>query len=221
MSDSDSFINEVTEEVRRDQLYATFRRYGWIAVVVVLAIVGGAAWNEYSRSQSEAAAQAVGDALLTALEDDDVDARVAALAEIDAEGSAAALVALMTANEQQIAGQTEAAIATLDRVAIAADVPQDYRALASLKSLMLGAGIMDEDSRRAGLEALAVPGNPYRMLALEQLALAEVAAGETDAALARLTTMIEDAEATESLRERAVGLIVALGGELASDPAAN
>lgn len=221
MSDSDSFINEVTEEVRRDRLYATFRRYGWIAVLVVVAIVGGAAWNEYSKAQSDAAAQAVGDAMLAALEADAPEARVEALSAVEAEGSAAALVELMTANEQEAAGDITGAIATLDRLAIAADVPQDYRSLAALKSLILGAGIMDENSRRAGLEALAVPGNPYRMLALEQLALAEIAAGETDRALERLSLMIVDAEATESLRQRAEGLIVALGGDLPADGAAN
>jgi hypothetical protein len=216
VSDSDSFINEVTEEVRREKLYAMLRRYGWIGVVAVLAIVGGAAWNEYTKAQSDAAAQAVGDALLGALEADEAAARVTALSTIEAEGTAAALVALMKANEQQVAGDTAAAVATLEALAIAADVPPDYRALASIKSLMLGAGIMDEASRLAGLEALAVPGNPYRMLALEQLALAEVAAGQTEAALARLTLMVADAEATQTLRQRAQDLIVALGGDLAA-----
>ena len=43
MSETDSFIDEVNEEVRRDRLYAALRRYGWIAIVAVLAIVGGAA----------------------------------------------------------------------------------------------------------------------------------------------------------------------------------
>lgn len=225
MSDSDSFINEVTDEVRRDQLYGTLRRYGWIGIVAVLAIVGGAAWNEYAKAQRDAKAEAVGDAVLQALEADEAAARVEALAAVPAEGTAVALVALMTANEQQVAGDTAAAVATLEALAIAADVPPDYRALASIKALMLGAGIMDEASRLAGLEALAVPGNPYRMLALEQLALAEIAAGQTDAALARLARMIEDAEATQSLRQRAADLIVALGGDLAgaaeSDPVAD
>ena len=36
MSDTDSFIDEVTEEVRKDRLYGYLRRYGWIAVLVIL-----------------------------------------------------------------------------------------------------------------------------------------------------------------------------------------
>ena len=46
MSDSDSFINEVSEELRRDRLFALMRRWGWLAGLVVLAIVGAAAWFE-------------------------------------------------------------------------------------------------------------------------------------------------------------------------------
>jgi hypothetical protein len=32
MSDTDSFIDEVTEEVRRDRMFFMLKRYGWIAV---------------------------------------------------------------------------------------------------------------------------------------------------------------------------------------------
>ena len=39
MSNPDSFIDEVTEEVRRDRLFRLFRKYGWIGGVVVALIV--------------------------------------------------------------------------------------------------------------------------------------------------------------------------------------
>jgi len=49
MSDTDSFIDEVNEEVRRDRFYFMLKRYGWIAVLAVILLVGGAAWNEYQK----------------------------------------------------------------------------------------------------------------------------------------------------------------------------
>ena len=82
MSNTDSFIDEVNEEVRRDKLYGYLRRYGWIAVLVILVIVGGAAFNEYRKSQAEAKAQALGDAMLAALSNDEPTDRAAALAEV-------------------------------------------------------------------------------------------------------------------------------------------
>ncbi|WP_245999177.1 hypothetical protein [Paracoccus methylarcula] len=63
---NDSFIDEVTEDLRRDRLFALFRRYGWIAIVVILGIVGGAIWREWSLSRERAEAQAWGDAVLEA-----------------------------------------------------------------------------------------------------------------------------------------------------------
>ena len=50
MSNPDSFIDEVTEEVRRDKLFALFRKWGWVGVLLVVVIVGfdfevGLLWN--------------------------------------------------------------------------------------------------------------------------------------------------------------------------------
>lgn len=215
MSESDSFINEVTEEVRRDQLYGYVRRYGWVAIVCVLALVGGAAWNEYNKAQSTATAQATGDALLDALSQDDPAARMAAVVAVEGEGPAAAVTALMTAAAQQEAGETAAAVATLQALAINTDVPEIYNDVAAFKAAMLEP---DTATRNAALDALSQPGAPFRLLALEQLALAELEANNTEAALARLTAIVEDASVTRGLRDRAQTLMVALGAEPPADP---
>jgi len=111
VSDSDSFITEVTEEVRRDQLFGYVRKYGWIAVLCVVVLVGGAAWNEYNKAQTTKAAQATGDALLSALQLDEPASRAAAVAEIAGEGPTAAITALMTAGLHVEAGDIEASSA--------------------------------------------------------------------------------------------------------------
>ncbi len=212
---SDSFIDEVSEEVRRERLFGYMRRYGWIAGLLIVAVVAGAAWNEWSKARAEAQAQLLGDSLLSAMEAGDPAARAEALvlAQAQAEGTAVAVAAMLLAAEQEAAGATQAAIATLQGVAADAAAPQVYRDLAQFKSLILGVGIMDEAARRDGLMALAVPGRPFRMPALEQLAIATLADGDTEAALLAFRALIDDAEASEGLRERAQGMIVALGGE--------
>ena len=52
MSNTDSFLQEVSEELRRDKLYRNMRKYGWIGLLLVVIIVGGAAYREYQKSQA-------------------------------------------------------------------------------------------------------------------------------------------------------------------------
>ena len=221
MSETDSFIEEVTEEVRRDRLYGLLKRWGWAGILFVLIVVGGAAWNEWSKAQARAAAEALGDGLYAALETEDADARLAALAEIGAEGGGAAIAAFLSASDLLNAGRTDEAIAALQALATDPEVPGEYRSLASLKALIAGQGSMDEAERRLGFEALAQPGSAFRMVAREQIALSYVAEGDAEAALAELAAIAEDAETGQAMRDRAQGLIVALGGELAGDAAGN
>ena len=218
MSESDSFISEVTEAVRRERLFGYMRRYGWIAILLVVAIVSGAAYFEYQKAQDAATAQALGNSVLDAIETEDEVARVAALAALSVDGPAVALTALLTASEQERAGDAAGAMATLNALAVNPQVDQMYRDLAQLKSLMLGADVMDAGERMAALEALSVPGAPYRLLALEQIALAQVAAADTDTALATLASIAEDAQVSTGQRDRVDELVVALGGTPPADP---
>ena len=213
MSDADSFIDEVTEEVRRDRLFALIRRYGWIAVVAIVAIVGGAAYSEYSKAQATAAAQDLGDAMLTALNSNDPADRAAALAEIETAGpGGTAVVNFMAAGAQAEAGETATAVADLEEIARTGDLPEIYRQIASFKALVLQADSLPTDQLRQGFEALAQPGAPLRLLAEEQLALIDVADGKTDAALDRLQDILQDAEVDGVLQQRVSQFIVALGG---------
>jgi len=70
MSNTDSFIEEVTEEVRRDKLFALMRKWGWLVALIIVGLVGGAAYNEWSKARSQAQAQAFGDAVLAGLAGD-------------------------------------------------------------------------------------------------------------------------------------------------------
>ena len=222
MADQDSFINEVTEEVRRDKLFALMRRYGWIAILVVVVLVGGAAINEWRKATAQAEAEAAGDALIAALGAETAEARAEALSAIAAEegaGDAAgrqAIVALMEAGALVETGDRDGARAALESIAANTALPQVYRDLGELKALVLGVGAIAPEDRIARLSPLARPGGAFRLLALEQMALAEIESGNRDAALDTLRGILADAEVTQDLRRRASQLIVALGGKLAA-----
>ena len=212
MSNTDSFIDEVNEEVRKDRLFALMRRYGWIAILLVLLLVGGAAFREYRLAQNRAAAQDTGDQILAALQLEEADARVAALAEVSSDGDVAAIVAMLAASGDEDAGNAGLARAELQNIAQNGAISRHVRELAALKLVMLSADDMTLDERMIALTPLAAPGAPYRLLAEEQIALVEIAQGKPDAAIERLRLVSEDIEVTQGLRQRALDVIVALGG---------
>ena len=213
MSNPESFIDEVSEEVRKDRLFAVMRRWGWIPLLGVLAIVGGTAWVEWSKAQDAARAQAFGDAVLGALRADDMPARRAALAEVvPATTQQDAILKLIRATTLGSGddADTEAARTELLALAETPDLSQTYRHLALMK-VMLGGGTGDATRDGAVLEELATPGAPFRPLAVEQQAIVALNAGDEGTAITLLRVLTQEAGVTESLRRRAEQLIVALG----------
>lgn len=209
MSDSDSFINEVTEEVRRDRLYGLVRKWGWVAALVVVGIVGGAAYLEYHRSQQAATSQAFGDALLTGLDRPESDARLAALNAIDpATPEAAMILSFLVSGEQATSGNPDGAAAALRQAAETPDIDRRYRDLALLRAEMLAPS--DPAEARLILETLAEPGAPYAGLAQEQLALLALREGDVEGALELFRRIEAGAQTTPALQQRVSQLIVAI-----------
>jgi len=213
VSNPDSFIDEVTEEVRRDRLFALFRKYGWIGVVVVLGIVGGAGWTEWQRAQAEAKAEAFGDAVLDALDLGAPEDRVAALGVIPTDGAQAAVLQLLLASDP--VGDRAGTLTALEALANDATQPASYRDLAVLRRVVVAGADLPLTERRAALDPIAAPGRPYRTMALEQMAYLLVEENRTDDAIAALTALLTDQEAPGGVRSRAQEMIIALGGEVA------
>lgn len=214
MSETDSFIDEVAEEVRRDRLFGFFRKYGWIPALIVILIVGGASWNEYRKATREAEAQRLGDAILTAMALDNQEARAGALADVETDGDAAPVLALVTAAAQSQVGDVAAADAALVAVANDATLPLIYQDLAKLKRLYLAGNGLEGDERAAIIDDLSAPGGAFRPLAEEQRALMMVEAGDVDSALAIFSDLVSDSESTQQLISRARQMIIVLGGTL-------
>jgi hypothetical protein len=212
LSNPDSFIEEVTEEVRRDRLFGLFRKYGWIGGVLVVALVGGAAWTEWSKSRAEARAEAFGDAILDALDQGTPEERRAALSAVSVDGEQGALLQLILASDPD--EDRAATLAALDGVAADASLSPVYRDLAVLRRVLVAGAEVPLAVRRTALQGIAVAGRPYRALAEELLAYLLVEEGKTDEAITAMTTLMQDQEASGALRARLGQMVTALGGTL-------
>lgn len=205
MSDTDSFIDEVTEEVRRDRLFGYFRRYGWIPAVIILALVGGTAYSEWSKSVVAQAAQVRGDALLDALDVQDKPESISALSSIVAQEDTDVVASFLLAGlDQSLASEL------LTVIAENMDQPKYIRDLARLK-LAATPDAASKDEAVSILTDLSAPGGLYRNAATEILVALELQRGNRDVALELLQSHVQDAGATRAQVQRMGELIVALG----------
>ena len=212
MSDTDSFIEEVSEEVRRDRLYNFFRKYAWVGVLVVLATVGGTAFLEYQKATAKSKAEKVGSDIIKALEGSDEKERAGLLANIESSNpEVKSIVAMLKAAEETALQNYAATSKSLKTISEDSSVRQIYRDIAEFKFLLLSHDRIEDALLLTGFEKLATPGNPFRLLAEEQIAIIKLKNRENDAAVAKLRSILEDAELTDTIRQRVTQLLISLG----------
>ncbi len=222
MSESDSFITEVSEEVRRDKLFAFLRRWGWALGLAILAIVGGTAFIEWQKHQREQAAQVSGDAIRSALDLADPAARAEALATLAEGDSGAPLVARFArAGSLVEAGEAAAAGEALAKIAADPHAPELYRSLARLQRVMVLGDALDPSERLAALDTLTVADSPFRAIGLEQRALVHLETGDTPRATEDLRAVLLDPGASDAQQGRVQQLLVAIGGDVLPEAAGN
>ncbi|MGB1235359.1 MAG: hypothetical protein ACPG5U_06485 [Planktomarina sp.] len=201
MSNTDSFIDEVTEEVRSDRLWGYAKKYGWLVGLGLLLVVGGTAYFEFQSSKAEQMAQDRGDAILAALATDE-DGRDAALRDLAADDQ--------TVVTRLLAATGDDAVANLQAIQNDADAPGYLRDLASLRLAALRDALSDEE-RLTILQDQSSAGRLYRSAALDYLVLLHLEQGNTDQALTLMQDAIQDAATDRGQINRFVELIVAMG----------
>ena len=211
--ETDSFIDEVTEELQRDRLYKAGRRYGPFAIALIVGLVAAVGGYEYYQAQQTAKARAAGAELLAAETADDSAAAFAALAE-SGEGGAATLAKFRAAAAHIEAGDTDAAAANYQAIAAQAELPVKFRDLAQLKAAMLQLDDGDAQEAADQLAILSEFGRPYRPVALELQAAALLRLNDVDGARAALMDAIAAPQAPQGVQVRAQTLLATLGGPL-------
>jgi hypothetical protein len=218
MMSDDSFVREVNDELRQDQIKGLWNRFGNIviaaAVLVVLGTAGYRGW-EYWRDQQAASS---GDAFLSAIElsrSGKQDDAVAALNEIATSGSGQypALAKLRIAGETLARGDKAAAIAAFDEVANDGSLDEAFRSVARIRAGMIAVDVETFEQVKARLEPMAAAGQAYRSLAREALGLAAWKAGANEEAAKWFREISQDAGAAGNVRERARLMLDLLAGK--------
>jgi len=216
----DSFIREVNEELRSEQVRTAWRRYGrFVVAAAVLIVVGTAVHRGYDYWQTLEASKS-GDQFLAALklsQDKKPDEALAALAVLEKEGhgSYPLLARMRTATLQAEKGDTAAAIAGFSAIGKDTGVIAPIRDAARMRAawLLIETGTYAQVS--AEVEEMAVPQNAQRHSAREALGLSAYKAGDVTRAKEWFKQIVDDPESPRNVANRAQMLldIIAASGK--------
>lgn len=207
-NEHDSFIREVNEEIRSEQMRMIWARYGRIVIGGALAVVlATAAWRGYEY-WTERQASASGDRFIAALalvrdgKNEEAEAALKAL-EQDGSGSYPVLARLRAATLGVEKGDAAAAIAAFTEIGRDTSVPEVVRDTARLRAayLLVDAGTYEQVS--AEVEQIAVPANALRHSAREALGLSAYKAGDRVRAKDWFEQAVADAQAPSNVSNRA------------------
>jgi hypothetical protein len=204
----DSFIREVNEELRSDQLRFVWRRFGrifvGIAVLIVFATAAFSAYRYWAGNQ----AGSTGDkfiAALTLADQNKSDDALAALSAIekDGHGSYPLLAKMRAATLQAQKGDVTGAVAAFTEISKQSGVPSVIRDAARVRAafLLVDTGTYDQIS--AQVEELAVPANGFRHSAREVLGLAAFKAGDFVKARQWYQAIVDDQQSPRNVANRA------------------
>ena len=214
-------FDEVDEELRAERTQEFLKKYGVLLVLAALLLVGAVAgwkaWGWYQLKRDMAAAtQYLAAGSMTQAAGVAGPNRAAAIAEFqsvaaDAPQGYRNLALLREAASRAESGDLQGASAVWDKVAADGSADPLLRDLAGLTWCLWHADNGDPGVLEGRLRPLAAPGNAWRSLAQEQLALLDLRQGRADAAKTQLRKLADDTTAPRGVRGRASALLARVG----------
>ncbi len=222
---NESFMREVDENLRRDQMRDFAKSYGkWLIAGVVLFLAAIAGWIYWQDRQEQQAAQ----------QSEQLSAIFADIGSGKAATAKPRLQALESADSEAmrasaLLAQAAVALETNDRsTAIAkykalsdGDMPETYQQLGLVRATALEFDAIKPEDVIARLEPLAKAGEPWFGAAGELTAMAYLKQGQKQPAARLFAAIAADKTVPESMRSRATQIAGTLGVDATAPPAAS
>lgn len=212
---NDTFLREVNDELRNEQMRKLWDRYGVYLIGGVVAFIASIGIYQQVKSSRIAEAQAVGAkyeaARRLAGENKATDA-ASAFADIAKTGPAgfATLARLQQAGASAKAEKTAEAVALYDGVVADDSAEALLRDVARLQAAALRLDAADWTEMQNRLNSLVNERNAFRINARELLGLAARKSGKTDEARKLFLQVLGDAKATQPIKDRVSGYMSAI-----------
>ena len=212
MSNNESFMQEVSEEVRKDRFYRILKKWGWVGIALIVALVGGASFNEWNKDSKINSARNLGDRVLAAIASKDViDLKEIEIKNVSQDIFIKNLMSVILFSDDKL----DAAKKALEEIGGIPGITKTYKDLNAFKLglLLLKSDNLIGEERFGVFEALVEPGSPFRSLAKEQQALILIEQGKIELAIKTLVEITDDSETTDTLRRRVTQLRISLGSD--------
>ena len=213
---AETFVREVDENLRRDQLRDMAKTYGkWIVVAVILFLVAVGGYLYWQDRQNQQAAQE-SEAMSAALDKAEAGNAKGAAAELTPIGTSSSDVNRASARLAQAAlalrqNDRKTAIDIYRELAADDGLPQPYRDVATLRGTMTEYDSLKPDEVIARLSPLAEPGKPFFGSAGELVAMAMLAKNDRAGAGRLFAKIAADPQVPQTIRARAVQIAGSLG----------
>lgn len=218
---TETFVREVDENLRRDQMQHFFKAYGsWLiaAVVLLLAASGGFIWWKQhqvrqSQTQVEKLAQIYKD-----IGSGNTSQSPQQLDELSKTGSNAVRASALFARAALALQQNDVKLATGTYKTIANDdgLPDPYRHAALIRQTALEYDQLKPEEVITRLQPLAKPGEPWFGTAGEMTALSMIKQGRKQEAGQMFAAIAKDKSVPETIRGRATQLASSLGVDVSA-----
>ncbi|HKP34158.1 MAG TPA: tetratricopeptide repeat protein [Sphingomicrobium sp.] len=213
---NDTFVREVDENLRRDQVRDFFKSYGgWLiaAVILFLAASGGFIWwKQYRVKQHEAQVEKLAQ-IYKDIGTGNTAQAPPQLDQLAKDGSKAVRATAMFARAAVALQQGDVKLATDTYKSIADDsgLPKSFRDAALIRQTALQFDQLQPQEVITRLQPFAKPGEPWFGSAGEMTAMAMVKQGKRQEAGQLFAAIAKDAGVPQTIRARAVQVAGSLG----------
>ena len=215
--EAETFMREVDDAVRGDQLQSFFARFGIpviAAVVLALGALGGwLYWNHQKVANAEENGRQFA-AAVTAMEQQRPDAAAAQAEKLVTEGSPnyQLLARMIQGNAAELGNDAKIANARYGAAAAISDADPVFRDLALIRQTLVEFDTLEPAKVVERLQPVIDRNGPAFPPAAELAALAELKRGKTQQALALYRRIAESNLSSPSLKRRAQQMVANFGG---------
>ena len=213
---NETFLREVDDNLRRDQLEGFAKKYGWLigtAVVLFLLASGGVIyWQNYKQQRAEKQVEQLTEVFRNISTGNSAGAaqQIQPLTESGSKGVRA--TALFTRAALALEkNDAKSATEIYRNIAGDSSLPQPYRDAALLRQTALEFDTLQPQQIVSRLSPLAKPGSPWFGSAGEMTAMALIKQGQKDQAAQLFVAIARDKSVPDTIRARAVQIAGSLG----------